>query len=165
MKWSDNEEAQNEYEEAVKTHPIRQKLYKEAMEEMQMEVIKEKEEAMRKIWKEDAKLRKKDRNKLDYMKRPEYTQKRNRKLDILSNEIYYLEIAMKTRFRQTYRTSTPACFAINKPFKGSVKHHIDKDTIVHIPESLHFLVSHNLKTGKGMEEINVNVFRWLRQQS
>lgn len=159
MKWSDNEEAQKDYEDKVRRHPENMRKKKEQEIEIVMDKIREKEEKMRKVWKEDAKLRKKDRNKRDYQL------KRNEKLDILSNEIYYLDLAIKTRFRDTYRTSTPSCFAINKPFEGCVKHHIDKDTIVHIPESLHMLVRHNLKSGKGMKEINNNVFRWLRQQS
>ena len=165
MKWSDNEEAQREFEEEVKDYPEKIKREKEWIKEEEMEKIAKKEREMRKIWREDAKLRKKDRNKYDYMNRPEYIEKRDRNLDALSNEIYYLELAMKTRFRETYKTSTPCCFAINKPFKGCVKHHIEKDTIIHIPVSLHTLVRHNLKTGAGMKEINENVFRWLRQQS
>ena len=161
MKWSDNEEAQKEYEEEVKRAPERKRLYLEAVKEIEMDKIAKKEEKMRKIWREDAKLRKKDRNKRDYQIR------RGEKLDNIINEIYYLELAMKKRFRdtETYRTSTSCCFAINKPFKGCVKHHIDKNTIIHIPKSLHNLVRHNLKTGKGMKEMNENAFRWLRQEN
>ena len=161
MKWSDNEEAQKEYEEEVRNAPMKKKLKEETEREIYTQKIKEKEKAMRKIWEEDAKLRKKDRNRRDYI------ECRNEKLDYYINEIYYLELAMKSRFRDVsiYRTSTPSCFAINKPFNGCVKHHIDKDTIVHIPKSLHLLVKHNLKTGKGMKEINENVYRWLRQKS
>ena len=159
MKWSDNEEAQKEFEKEVKDYPAKIEREKKWLKEIIIEEIAEKESKMRKIWREDAKLRKKDRNRRDYI------EKRNNKLDTIVNEIYYLELSLKTRFRDTYRLSTACCFAINKPFKGCVKHHIDKDTIIHIPETLHTLVRHNLKTGKGMKEINENVFQWLRQES
>lgn len=161
MKWSDNEEAQKEYEKEVKEQPEKIAKEKEKIKEIFIEKIAKKEREMRKIWKEDAKLRKKDRNKRDYQIR------RGENIDSLTDEIYYLELAMKTRFRNTdtYRTSTSSCFAINKSYNGCVRHHIDKNTIIHIPESLHQLVRHNLKTGKGMKEMNENAFRWLRQQS
>ena len=161
MKWSDNEEAQKEYEEEVREYPEKIKRNRERDKKIMLEKIAIEEKKIRKIWKEDAKLRKKDRNKRDYQIR------RGEKLDELTDEIYYLELAMKTRFREKeiYRTSASTCFAINKPFDGCVKHHIDKNTIIHIPENLHNLVRHNLKTGKGMKEINENVFRWLRQHS
>lgn len=48
---------------------------------------------------------------------------------------------------------------LNEPFEGSVRHHIDKEHIVYIPEELHTSVHHNVRTGKGMVEINNKVFQ------
>jgi hypothetical protein len=53
---------------------------------------------------------------------------------------------------------------LNEPFDGAVRHHIDKEHVVYIPEELHVSVSHCIWTGKGMEEINAKVFEWLKQQ-
>jgi hypothetical protein len=50
---------------------------------------------------------------------------------------------------------------INKPFKDSHGHHIDKECIVYIPEQLHTSISHNVWTGKGINDINAKTLDWL----
>jgi hypothetical protein len=49
----------------------------------------------------------------------------------------------------------------NGRFEGSHGHHIDKETIIYIPKVLHNSIPHNVRTGKGMAEINDKVFEWL----
>ena len=43
---------------------------------------------------------------------------------------------------------------LNKPFKDSIGHHINKNDIIYIPEELHRSISHSIKTGRNMKEIN-----------
>jgi hypothetical protein len=52
---------------------------------------------------------------------------------------------------------------LNKPFSGSVRHHIDNNHFCYIPYKLHRSIPHCLKTGDGMTEINAKVFAWLNQ--
>ena len=54
------------------------------------------------------------------------------------------------------------CLKINKYFKGSHGHHISSDIVVYIPEKLHRHISHNLKTGKGMSEMNLLSLQYIR---
>jgi hypothetical protein len=42
----------------------------------------------------------------------------------------------------------------NKPFKGCVAHHLDKENVIYIPEWMHQSIRHCLKTGKNMDQIN-----------
>ena len=44
--------------------------------------------------------------------------------------------------------------SLNKWFRGSHAHHIDKERVIYIPAELHNSVFHNLNTGKGMDKIN-----------
>ena len=54
------------------------------------------------------------------------------------------------------------CFEpLNEPFEGAHAHHVTKSVVIFIPEDLHRSVSHNIFTGKGMEEINKAAFEWL----
>jgi hypothetical protein len=50
---------------------------------------------------------------------------------------------------------------LNKHFEGACAHHVDMMHIVYIPDKIHRRHSHNLKTGRGMAEINGIAFRWL----
>ena len=43
---------------------------------------------------------------------------------------------------------------LNDSFVGSEGHHIDEEFVIHIPKEIHRSVTHNVHTGKGMEEIN-----------
>ena len=49
---------------------------------------------------------------------------------------------------------------INKYFRGSHFHHLDKDIGVYIPEWLHMAYPHNLWTEKGMDKINAAALYW-----
>ena len=51
---------------------------------------------------------------------------------------------------------------LNKSFVNSEGHHIDDKHVIFIPKKLHRLIPHNLNTGKGMYEINLNAFEFLR---
>ncbi|MEN6292332.1 MAG: hypothetical protein ABFD07_10025 [Methanobacterium sp.] len=47
---------------------------------------------------------------------------------------------------------------LNSWFEGSVAHHINKDDVIYMPESVHKSVPHSLKTGKNMDTINKLAF-------
>ena len=49
---------------------------------------------------------------------------------------------------------------INKPFEGSVFHHLDKDVGVYIPEWLHRAYPHNQWTGQGLDKMNETAISW-----
>ena len=53
---------------------------------------------------------------------------------------------------------------LNEPFEGSHAHHMSKDIVVCIPKELHRSVSHNVFTGKGIDEINGKVLVWIGQE-
>lgn len=53
---------------------------------------------------------------------------------------------------------------LNKPFPGSEGHHIDEEHIIYIPKELHKSIWHNVKTGKGMEEINAIAFQYITEE-
>ena len=50
---------------------------------------------------------------------------------------------------------------LNSKFLDSHAHHVDNEQVIYIPEKLHRSVSHNLKTGRGMQRINVLAFEYL----
>lgn len=43
---------------------------------------------------------------------------------------------------------------LNEPFEGSEGHHVDMEHVVYILKELHRSIKHNVRTGKGMMEIN-----------
>jgi len=53
---------------------------------------------------------------------------------------------------------------LNKKFEGSEAHHIDKKHVINIPKELHHSIYHNLFTGNGMFEINMNAFGYLKNE-
>ena len=161
MKWSDNEEAQAEYEEEVKGYPEKVKREKEWEKEILQEKINDLLLKQKKVNKETARLWKNRRNRRDYLLHKNLMGKEEK----ISEEIFYLTLVLKKGKNDVYRAGVNSCYYVNKPFKGCVKHHIDKNTIVCVPLNLHLTVKHNLKSGKGMKEINENVFRWLRQEN
>ncbi|MCK4529416.1 hypothetical protein KAW18_18785 [candidate division WOR-3 bacterium] len=67
------------------------------------------------------------------------------------------------RERRTYLSAYGDCERLNQWFVGSEGHHVDPDTIIHIPAQMHRSVWHSLKTGQGMEEINIHAFNWLNR--
>lgn len=52
------------------------------------------------------------------------------------------------------RRELPTDTILNKHFRGSVLHHMTPSVAIYIPAKLHRSIPHNLKTGKGMREIN-----------
>ncbi len=49
---------------------------------------------------------------------------------------------------------------LNKPFKDSEGHHIDKYYVLYIPKKLHREIYHNMYTGYNMDLINDLAFEW-----
>lgn len=52
---------------------------------------------------------------------------------------------------------------LNKPFEGCVGHHIDPTFVIFIPSEMHRSVSHDVRSGRGMVEINRLAFAFLRE--
>ena len=50
---------------------------------------------------------------------------------------------------------------INDWFKGCHRHHITKTIVVCIPTELHNHISHNIKTGRGMAEMNILALQFM----
>lgn len=50
---------------------------------------------------------------------------------------------------------------LNQHFDGAQAHHIDMNRIIYIPKELHKSVSHNIWTGRNMEEINKKAFAFM----
>src|SRR2546426_9589471 len=55
----------------------------------------------------------------------------------------------------------PVTFILNNPFPNSHLHHLTERIGVYIPSLLHRRISHNLRTGKGMVELNEVISGWL----
>ncbi len=75
-----------------------------------------------------------------------------------SNEIHEIVRVEKHRRKRDLPTNT----ILNEHFKGAHLHHLSPLVAVYIPEVLHRSVSHSLKTGRGMNEINTRAMEWLR---
>lgn len=56
--------------------------------------------------------------------------------------------------RQTSKRRLLGFSQLNKPFKSSEAHHINRNDIIYIPKELHQSISHSVKTGRNMEEMN-----------
>lgn len=55
---------------------------------------------------------------------------------------------------------------IHRPFPDNItieNHHITIDYMIPIPKELHHSVPHNVRTGEGMDEINLKVLEYLRK--
>ena len=55
----------------------------------------------------------------------------------------------------------PNPIELNKDFKGSEGHHIDKKFIINIPEEMHHSTFHRQTDGLGMKEINKEAFKYI----
>ena len=53
------------------------------------------------------------------------------------------------------------CIQLNKRFKKSHGHHLNKNIIIFIPKELHYHIKHNLKTGQGMGEMNILAYQFI----
>lgn len=54
------------------------------------------------------------------------------------------------------------CYCLNERFINSEGHHLNKDTVIFIPYNLHHHIYHNMKTGQGMNEINMLSLQFIR---
>jgi hypothetical protein len=63
--------------------------------------------------------------------------------------------------RYTYILPIRNCIKMNEWFKGSHAHHITKSVIIYIPKELHRHISHNLKTGHNVGEINASSIQFI----
>lgn len=54
-----------------------------------------------------------------------------------------------------------SCIKLNDYFVGSDAHHITKSIVVYIPSELHNHISHNIKNGTNMGEINLLAFQFI----
>ncbi len=79
-----------------------------------------------------------------YMK--DYRNKNRKRI----NEIGRLEFHRRDR-------ELPTDTILNEPFEGAHLHHVTPSVAIYIPSELHRSVFHNLKTGRGMAEINAKV--------
>lgn len=63
--------------------------------------------------------------------------------------------------RREYLSAYIDCEKLNTPFQGCDAHHLNPNTIIHIPTGMHNSVYHSIKTGQGMEKINRLAYNWL----
>lgn len=54
------------------------------------------------------------------------------------------------------------CLKLNEKFEGFDGHHITSSIIIYIPKFIHRSISHNMKNGKNMNEINEIALEYLR---
>ena len=102
---------------------------------------------------EDEKLA----NKKEYMK--QYYEKHRDELLAHQKQYNVLEII---RRRNSKRQRELGFIPLNKPFKGSVAHHIDKIYVIYIPEDIHHSIAHSVFKNKNMDEINAVAFNYLK---
>ena len=62
---------------------------------------------------------------------------------------------------RNYVSPAGQCVQLNRWFEGCNRHHVDPETIIHIPAEIHNTYYHNIKTGKGMNRINELAYAFL----
>ena len=70
----------------------------------------------------------------------------------------------ESRKHQCKRNRHLEYFPLNKYFEGSEAHHLNRFQVVYIPKELHRSISHNLWTGKNMDEINKLAWEWIKYE-
>lgn len=65
--------------------------------------------------------------------------------------------------KRTYVVDVGSCTHLNSYFDGCRRHHVDINTIIHIPKDMHIYHKHNIRTGEGMDVINSLAFEFLLQ--
>ena len=53
---------------------------------------------------------------------------------------------------------------LNEPFEGCHRHHLSEELVAHIPGELHKSIWHNMKTGKGMGEMNILSLQFIHNE-
>ena len=64
--------------------------------------------------------------------------------------------------KKDYILSSELCIKLNTKFKGSEFHHIMSGVGIYVPKYMNHNISHNMKTGKNMKEINNLAMDYLR---
>ena len=79
-------------------------------------------------------------------------------------EIYHHLKKYKERMikKQNERKRKLGFIPLNRSFKGSEAHHIDKEHILYIPKEIHQSTRHDVHTGKNMSLINNNAIDWFK---
>ena len=78
----------------------------------------------------------------------------------------------KNHKEKVYEAAKKRCFKrrnlgfvpLNKPFKGSEAHHICATFVIYIPKNMHQSISHNVWTGKNMDNINQLAWKWIKHE-
>ena len=70
----------------------------------------------------------------------------------------------KIKEYNTKRNRGLGFISLNKYFKGSVAHHLDRVYVVYIPKEVHESIPHCLETGEGMEEINKFAIDFIKKE-
>ena len=78
-------------------------------------------------------------------------------IPVSGGQIYCDECKPVYDKRHSYKNTT----YLNDWFEGCHRHHITETLVIHIPAELHRHISHNLKTGKNMGEINVIALQYM----
>ncbi len=65
----------------------------------------------------------------------------------------YFESVKKSSARR--KRDYPSLYILNQKFEGSHLHHLTPEIMAYIPVAVHRAVPHNLRTGEGMQEINL----------
>jgi hypothetical protein len=150
--------------ELVEKARIYAQTHKEQIAEYQRKYRAEHKQQQRayiKKWKQQNPERKRELNKKWQDQHPEYFQEYKKKWNHTKQG--KLNQHRKNTRRKAYRRKYGSNL-LNQPFKGSVGHHIDKETVVYIPEEIHLSVKHNLRRNINMEQINTFALEWFNMQ-
>jgi len=74
--------------------------------------------------------------------------------------VYFRAHPEQTR-KQHFKRRDLGFVPLNAFFPNSEAHHIDSQFVIYIPKELHKSISHCLKTGRNMAEINAEAFNFL----
>jgi len=66
--------------------------------------------------------------------------------------------------RHGFKRRSLGFVCLNKPFEGSEAHHICPTFVIYIPKDIHQSISHNVWTGKNMDEINRLAWEWVKHE-
>ena len=79
-------------------------------------------------------------------------------------KINHPEKMKEMNVRQTSKRRLLGFLPLNRPFKDSEAHHINRNDIIYIPKELHQSISHSIKTGRNMEEINRLAMNFIKEK-
>lgn len=64
--------------------------------------------------------------------------------------------------RQTSKRRLLGFSPLNKPFKDSEAHHINRDDVIYIPKELHQSIPHSIKMDRNMKAINKLAIKFMK---